>query len=146
MRRPTVEEVINDGLGFKPEVLNAMREFRKLKPWRGTIPQRREKLTFLHHKLREIYERPFIELEFQLPEDFELPRGNGIFVEDNDTIYLIGKISVVTYLHVFAKAVFGPDDEKAMEWSINLYRRIFPNSAARMRIEGSCIVNPVNLN
>jgi hypothetical protein len=135
----SVAEVIDADRKYKPEVLDALREFRRSKPWRGTVEARKEKLRQLNDKLNAIYRRNTV-LLFAVP-DPELARGNGWYSRTGDTICLEGKLSVVTFLHEYAHALFGPSEQAACSWSVNLYRRIFPRSAARMSSEGHLIVN-----
>ena len=136
----TVAEVIRPQRKYKPEVLAALREFRSSKPWRGTVAERKLKFGALHAALTRIYGRP-VRLEFSVGE-IETERGNGYCTADRRTIVLTGKLSVVTYLHEFSHAIFGPDERQACDWSINLYRRIFPRSAARMITDGHLIDRP----
>jgi len=140
----TVAEVIRPQRKYKPEVLAALREFRSSKPWRGTVAERKQKFLSLHQALTAIYGRP-VQLEFQVG-DTESERGNGYCTADRRTIVLVGKLSVVTYLHEFSHSIFGPDERQACDWSINLYRRIFPRSAARMSTVGHLIVRPSTTN
>lgn len=148
----TVSEVIRDGHRYKPEVLAALRAFRRARPWRGTVPERAEKLRTLHDALCRIYGR---EVTLTLAVgDTEAPRGNGWCSGDRRHIGLVGRLSVVTFLHEWAHVLFGPCERKACEWSVNLYRRMFPRSAARMlspvlsssnmiyRTSGHLIVHP----
>jgi hypothetical protein len=46
-----------------------------------------------------------------------------------------GRLSVVTYLHEFAHAL-GRDERGACRWSINLFRRVFPEQFARLAASG----------
>jgi hypothetical protein len=52
-----------------------------------------------------------------------------------DLIALVGKLSVVTYLHELAHAR-GYDERQAVKWSVNLFRKVFPRSFARCQQEG----------
>lgn len=127
---------------YKPEVLAAMREFRDAKPWRGTVAERKAKFEALHTKLCAAYNKS-LTLLLDVP-DAERTRGTGCYLSPIRIIQLEGKLSVVTYLHEFAHAVFGQSEDKAVAWSTNLYRRMFPKSAARMQSEGHLIVKPNN--
>lgn len=134
----SVSEVINSGVLYRPEVLRVMREFRAAKPWRGTIQERKAKFLTLHSKLCGIYEKR-TRLVFSIGET-ELEVGNGFYLPATDTINLIGKLSVVTYLHEFAHAVFGASEKKACSWSLNLFKRIFPRSFERAATSGHMLV------
>jgi hypothetical protein len=50
-------------------------------------------------------------------------------------ITMRGKLSVVTFLHEFAHAL-GRDERGACRWSINLFRRAFPEQYARLQADG----------
>ena len=123
----SVSQVLDDNIKYKGDVLRALKRFRRSKPWRGTIKERKAKLTKLHFELRAIYN-----LGTTLSFDVftERPNGNGSYSPAMDHITLRGKISVVTYLHEFAHAL-GKDEFEACRWSINLFRRIFPRSYER---------------
>lgn len=140
----TVAEVIRPQRQYKPEVLAALRVFRASKPWRGTVEERKGKFLRLHHALCAVYGRRIL-LDFSIGE-IETERGNGYCTAEGRIIGLVGKLSVVTYLHEFAHSIFGPDERQACDWSINLYRRIFPRSAARMSTQGHLIVRPSTTN
>ncbi|MCZ7635725.1 MAG: hypothetical protein M5U12_06585 [Verrucomicrobia bacterium] len=89
---------------YKPEVLAALREFRHSRPWRGTVQERKEKFQILHAALCRIYERQ-VELHFDVDEP-ETPVGNGWAAGDRTQIGLVGKLSVVTFLHEWAHVLF----------------------------------------
>ena len=50
------------------------------------------------------------------------------------------RLSVVTYLHEFAHAM-GRDERGACRWSLNLFRRVFPEQFARLRTDGHTVRN-----
>lgn len=126
---------------YKPEVLNALRELRHARAWRGTVAERKDKFLTLHAAFCAAYGKSTA-LVFEVKES-ETERGDGRYCPRIDRITLYGKISVVTYLHCFAKS-FGATRRQAIEWSVNLYQRIFRRSAARMTSEGDFIVKPSN--
>jgi len=118
---------------FKPEVLEALREFRHLKPWRGTVDERRIKFQSLHAALCGIYDCNW-SLDLDHIEAVETEHGNAGLKYENDSarIVLVGKLSVVSYLYCFALSIFARDRRQANAWAIALYKRIFRLSAARM--------------
>jgi len=121
----TVVEVLADRK-YKPEVLRALRAFRRAKAWRGTVGQRTQRFAELHRELCRIYRRSTALYFEPGPGD----SGSSCYVPVRDQIILRGRLSVVTYLHEFAHAL-GKDERGACAWSINLFRRIFPRSYAR---------------
>ena len=44
------------------------------------------------------------------------------------TITMVGKLSVITLLHEFAHALLGKREDFAQDWSINLFRIIYPRA------------------
>ena len=133
-------EVNATRMTYKPEVLAALREFRHARPWRGTIEERKAKFQTLHDALCRIYGRE-VTLTFEVG-DAETPTGNGWCAQDRRSIGLTGKLSVVTFLHEWAHVIFGWNEARVVAWSVNLYRRIFRRSAARMTTVGPLIVRP----
>lgn len=122
----TVAEVLDVNRKYKPDVLRAVRTFRRSRPWRGTVAERREKLAALHRTLCAAY---------GLTVALRFCHGPDCFIPATSEIRL-SKPSVVTYLHEFAHAAFGSCERTACGWSINLFRRVFPRSFARCRQAG----------
>ncbi len=129
----SAEQILADGLRYKPAVLRALKAYRRSKPWQGSLPDREAKLGALHAALCEAYGmRTSLVMSVHEPER----DGNGAYYPSRDCIVLTGRLSVVTYLHEFAHAAFGSCERKACRWSVNLFRRIFPRSFARLQFEG----------
>jgi hypothetical protein len=126
----TVAEVLKPRK-FKGEVLRALKAFRRAKPWRGTHQERMAKVKDLHADLC-IANRINPRLSFFLGG-----RGGAYSVFEN--LIVMNDLSVVTYLHEFAHAL-GKGEKGAVSWSVNLFRRIFPKSWAKLRHEGHRVV------
>jgi len=47
-------------------------------------------------------------------------------------IILHQKLSVITYLLMFARAAFELDHHEAMDWSVRCFRQFFPKSAEKL--------------
>jgi len=128
-------DVLCDNFRCKRGVRTALRELRHKKPWRGTIPERVANLQALHLALCEVYG-----LKTRLtiiPRDCD--SGGSNYRPGEDRITLIGRLSVVTYLHEFAHAL-GRDEWGACRWSLNLFRRIFRRSFASCHFEGHMLI------
>ena len=133
----TAAECLRDGMKFRRDVFPAVREFRRAGPWRGALEGRKRKFRRLNGALAAAYGMPAPELRFAgIDGSFSgasscLRRGNG----RPAVITMRGKLSVVTYLHEFAHAL-GRDERGACRWSINLFRRVFPEQYARLQADG----------
>src|SRR4051812_2659823 len=107
----TTAEITQPDRTYKPAVLRVLRAFRHEKPWQGTLAVRQDKIARLHRELCNIYGLN-VELRFNIPVR-ERPRGNGMYYPSARVIVLVGKLSVVTYLHEFAHAAFGHSERTA---------------------------------
>ena len=133
----TAAECLRDGMRFRRGVVAAVKAFRRVGPWRGTLDERKGKFRRLNEALAEAYGMPTPELHFAgIDGSFSgasscRRRGEGRAA----VITMRGKLSVVTFLHEFAHAL-GRDEHGACRWSINLFRRVFPEQYARLRADG----------
>jgi hypothetical protein len=133
----TVAEVLNPPVRFKMATLRAVGRFARSKPWRGTIEERRAKFNRLGLELSVVY--GIAEPDLRLVMIGAGVTSNGFYSPLAHCIGLIGKMSVLTYLHEFRHAL-GGDERQACRWSINLFRRCFPRSFARCRTVGHMLV------
>jgi len=138
----TVAEVLNDNIKFRSATNNAIIKFKLSKPWKGTRKEIKKKFRTLCHDLAEVYGIKEPRLEFGEPYEFEIPLLNGAvlpsiscYLPKSNKIYLEseydGKYSVVVLLHEFAHALH-KDERQACRWSINLFRKHFPKSYAKL--------------
>lgn len=132
----TLNECIDPDMKHRREVVRAVKAFKRANPYRGTLSERKEKFRALHRELCTIYD-----LNSQL--NFVNVRlgnhtGNGCCNIETKDITLFEKLSVITYLHEVAHAVFGSCERQAVRWSINLFRKTFPDQFARLSQDGHC--------
>ena len=131
----TVAEILDAGRTYRPAVLRAMKAFRRGKPWRGTLREQLWKLQEAANALAKAYgiAPPVVFPSWNYPAHYDR-LTNFIVLQPN--------LSVVTFLHEFAHAAFGRSERQAVGWSVNLFRRIFPRSYARLRHEGHMLFKP----
>ena len=133
----TVAECLSGEMKFRRGVVTALRALRRAGPWRGTLRERQRKFRRLNDALARAYGMPTPELHFAgIDGGFSgasscRRRGTG----RPAVITMRGKLSVVTFLHEFAHAL-GRDERGACRWSINLFRRVFPEQYARLQADG----------
>lgn len=118
---------------FKRGVMDAIAAYAAAKPWRGSIPQRLDKMRVAARNLARVYgvAEPTI----------KATRGSDCYSRRDATIYInttVGAPSVLTFLHEFAHHL-GRDERGACRWSINLFKRAFPGSFAGLREDGHCL-------
>jgi hypothetical protein len=128
----SVDEVLDPPVRFRAETVQAVRRFKRSKPWRGTVDERKAKFDRLHRDLNAVYRRA-TRLAFGVLDGGD--SGSSHYTPSTDTITLCGRLSVLTYLHEFAHAL-GRDERGACRWSLNLFRAVFPVSFSRCRSAG----------
>ena len=128
----TIDEVLEPPVKFRLQTVRAVKAFARSRPWRGSLAERAEKFQTLHRSLCGIYGKRTA-LRFGLLDGG--CSGASSFHPGGDQIVLVGKLSVVTYLHEFAHAL-GRGERGAVRWSVNLFRRCSPRSFARAQAEG----------
>lgn len=136
----TVAESLDPDAKYKPAVLRAMREFRAARPFHGSEAERFAKFAALHILLCEAH-GIFPALHRGAATDGT--SGGSFFRPGENSITLSGHLSVITYLHEFAHAM-GKGERGACRWSLNLFRRIFPRSFARLVPVGHTLVRRPN--
>jgi hypothetical protein len=139
----TVLEVIDDQQTYNDAVLQAVTRFAGANPWRGSIEQRQAKFRALHHDLSAACNLTEPELAFTCISGE--PSGGSHYQPSGHRIVLVGKLSVVTYLHEFAHAL-GAGETAACRWSINLFRKCFPTQYGRLVHVGHMLIRPTDLN
>jgi hypothetical protein len=132
----TVNEVLA-AMKFRQAALRAVRAFAASRPWSGSLDVRKEKFRKLNHDLAVAYGIPAPELVFGTLDDSG--SGNSHYIPALHRITLIGKLSVVTYLHEFAHAR-GMGERGACRWSINVFRRCFPRQYAKLAHDGHMLI------
>jgi len=130
---------------FSPALIEAMKQFRDSKPWRGAIEERTVKFQTLHSALRGVvfHNRPAfnndgrefakwdLRVEHIAPGEVMPSKCPWDLEGDSPALVLLHKLSVVTYLFGVGVILFR-NDRVALTWAKALYREIFPRSAARM--------------
>ena len=135
----SVGEVLDDGMKFRPATLHAMRAFAEAKPWRGTVEERQAKFRQLNRALAAAYQIAEPELVFETLDGGT--SGRSHYVRASHRIVLVGRLSVVSFLHEFGHAR-GYGERMACKWSINLFRRIFPRKFSRLVQVGHMLIHP----
>jgi hypothetical protein len=130
----TVAEVLDPPVRFKPAVDAAVAAYAASKPWRGNVTERSQKAITLINALADAYEiRPPM-LTLALAGDYYSPATRTICLTESAA----KKFSVITLLHEFGHAL-GKDERQTCRWSLNLFRKHFPRSFARLAADGHCL-------
>jgi len=142
-----VEGVVDPNAEFAGGALRAVKLLARSKPWRGEFEKRFADFKACLDGLVKTYELAPITLKHECSR-FGCSGGSDVS-HDGRTIMLRGRLSVVTLLHLFAKARqiqsgrwLGPDVHfAAIRWSVSLFSRKFPISFSRCRLVNGLLVN-----
>ena len=130
----SIDEILDDTIKYRREVVKAMNKFKSFEPWKGTPFQRAAKLSWLHLEFCKIYGVD-TKLTFD-PDilcDVEQKSGNGWWDPELNMIHISGKVSILTFLHEWGHNLHGESEFYACWWSINLFRKIFPQNFNKLR-------------
>mgnify|MGYP003352585187 FL=1 len=100
--------------------------------WRGSFIRRLGKFTQLHQDLCSIYG---VDVELLVdPSILENSHsGRSNYNPALNAITLHGRLSVLTFLHEWGHVLKGYSEYEACVWSVNLFRRVFPDNFDRLR-------------
>ena len=135
----TVIEVLDDDMRFRPRTLRTMKAFASLGPWSGTLDERTQKFIWLNQQLAHTH--GILEPQLSFGQLNGSGSGASHYIPSQHRIVLLGRLSVVTYLHEFGHAL-GHDERKTARWSVTLFRRCFPRQYARLVHCGHMLLRP----
>ena len=132
----TVAEVLDQTKTYRPAALRALRRFKRSKPWRGNRGERLGKRIVLLVELSRAY---------GIPTPTLVVGQRDSYTYGAHVLSLGPRMSVLSLLHEFAHAKGIRSERGACAWSINLFRRIFPRSFARLVPVGHTLIRPEDL-
>ena len=130
------------------EVVEALKQFREMNPWRGSDEERFTKFTWLHDRLNQIYglNVKFISLvkkPYRSSED-------SVYDPLTNTIVLVGRWSVITFLHEWGHVLDHSSkwhyklplhgEHWAVAFSTTLFKHVFPDKYAKLKKTGHMLV------
>ena len=138
----TVLEVLDDEITYPDELLCVMRIFAASKPWSGSIDARKRKFSDANRMMADACGVEMPTLDFGALDGGS--SGSSHYIPSDHRIVIVGKLSVVTFLHEFAHAL-GHDEQEACRWSINLFCKCFPRQYSRLIHVGHRLVRPQDI-
>ena len=122
--------MVDDAATFRPAALAALRQFRAVHPFRLEAEAFVDAVGTLYGGLSAAYDMPVLTVRHRGPWE-----GDSIESRYDDLrhrVTLRGRASVLTALHEFGHAR-GYGEGGAVYWSVNVFRRVFPRSFARLQ-------------
>ncbi len=137
-----VLEVLDDQMAYRSAALRAVQRFARARPWRGTLEERKAKFRALNYDLSGAY--GIFEPALNFDRNDGGSSGSSHYIPSERRIVIVGKLSVLTFLHEFAHAL-ELDERNACRWSINLFKRCFPKQYGRLVHVGHMLIRPGDL-
>lgn len=135
----TVAESIDDEMKYRLGVTKAMKRYAKSKPWGGTFEDRCGKLATLFTELACEYGLAVPTLLIYTGIGHSYSYSEGAIRLDAKSGY---GPSVLSALHEFGHYL-GKGEKGTCKWSINLFKRHFPNSYSKLVPNGHMLMAPV---
>lgn len=135
---PKVEEVLDDSMKFKKETIRALTRFKNSNPYKGSLQDIQDKFRKLNSELSLIYKMEEPKLLFCkkfIKGSCYLPYGHVIILEQQGKKY-----GVVTFLHEFRHAMGAIREWHTCKWSINLFRKVFPEAYSKLEPVGHMLM------
>lgn len=131
---PSAINLIDDEMAYRQGTIPAIRAFKRNYGGTDMVSDvRLSGIRILVYRLCQVYEVEPITVTTSFLHGGP---GNGSYCPATREINLVGRLSIITTLHEFAHAIYGPSEVQAVRWSINLFKRVWPRQFAEMSEEG----------
>lgn len=112
-------------------LVDLLNEWKKQHLWQGTIDERKQKFLWMNEHMQVLFRKPII-LDFDITEESDkIPNASASSYYYRNKIVLIGRLSVITFLHEWAHAI-GMNQKEAVDWSLLHFKEAFPKSFSRL--------------
>jgi len=125
----------------------AVKAFRDAKPWQGTDAERGDKYAELHRGLCAAYGLETLLVRDDTSGEEHTSSGGSRYMVRGNKIILSGRLSVVTYLTMFAFAMQRGTrvsrrnaSAAASAFAVKTFKHFFPRSASRCRVVNGLLV------
>ena len=108
------------------EIVKCLLKFKNENPWAGSVEERKNKFLKLHNELNIVFHKN-VKLVFEISDKISewFLSKNSYYDAGVDTIVLMGRLSVITYLHEYGHSL-NMRQEEAIMFSQDLFRKVFP--------------------
>jgi len=140
---PDTPLVFGPEVKFKLGVIAAIKRFKKKKTHLRTSYERLEAMRELARDLGMVYgaRREVQVAAVCLVEDETADSRSSFYHRKTNTIVMVEKLSIITFLHEFAHAL-GKDEVGATRWSLTLFKRVWPDQFERLQPDGHTLIMP----
>jgi len=133
---PTKEKIMEKQIKFRKETIAAVKKWKeKYTPlYKLKREQRFQALQSLVKTLENIYEKPISTVVYKknLPSYCYDPMARKI--------YMNKRLSIISTLHEFGHHLFGSSETQACRWSVQLFKKVFPENFSKLKWIGHQLV------
>jgi len=118
----------------RTKTLEIVNVFKNSNPWQGNVEERGKKFQKCFEDLKKVYNKPKLKLIISVDSKISNWHTSAASYFDirRKVIVLNGRLSVITFLHEFAHALNGHSEEKAREWSVDIFKEVFPDKFEKL--------------
>jgi hypothetical protein len=128
--------VLEEKIVFADDLVEAIREFKSLNPWKQDAEGTKNCFHLLNKRLNELFKKDTVLAFVQCYTDImEIQTG---LHEGQHAVYL-SKPSLITYLHEYGHGL-GKDDHETTKWSVQLFKLVFPIAFEKLEWDGMNLV------
>ncbi len=132
MKYPNQKEILTARVEYLPE------ELEYFESWKNTYWRRARKHKKIEARIYALAWLIKIMASFhkqKIEVSYRPDLGSACYDKSENTIHLIND-SIISALHELAHAIFGSNELTACSWSIQLFRKIFPEAYKRLIWQG----------
>lgn len=115
------------------KMIEILSEMKQANPWVGTVDTRKQKFLQAFEKIKQLYRLHQWQLVFEVSDDVKHWYNSGMSRcrYDTKTIFLAGRLSVITFLHEIAHAR-GLNQQQAQQYAVRLFSKVWADKFAKL--------------
>jgi hypothetical protein len=138
---PTREEILGQEENIESNIIQKVLEWKK-ETW---LPEKQKENPEIRFELLEkLIEKLNQETNHQITMTYKPEMPSACYIPIIDTICMNKSLSIISTLHEYAHALFGPEEAKACKWSVWLFIQTFPKSFQKLEWNGHCLIKRNN--
>lgn len=130
-----MERILETPVEYPAHVIDVMKEFKKYhKLGTESDESRLDAMSILVREIASAYQvqAPIIRMD----RIDGSSSADSCYSQNDHSITMRGKLSIITFLHEVAHAILSHNEHQARVWSLNLFKRIYPKSFAKLQGDG----------
>lgn len=136
-------EIIATPMTYPPQIVEALRDFKRHhKLGTESNASRLEAMKILLAEIACAHGTPIPTLTMANIDGGN--SGRSHYNSATHAIHMEGKLSIITFLHECAHAIYGHDEHMARVWSIKLFKKVYPKAFRNLRVSDGFVLSMPN--